>query len=90
MSIRFEKVILHFLIVGHTHCIIDQYFSIISKRIFKAEFIASPYALHALIMQEASAKEIAKSEESGNGKKVVVPKICKAIEVLLFSFLLPW
>jgi hypothetical protein len=40
-------------------------------------------------MQEASAKEIAKSEESGNGKKVVVPKICKAIEVLLFSFLLP-
>jgi len=58
----------HFLIVGHTHCLIDQYFSVISKRIFEAEFIASPHALHALILQTVDDK----------GES---PLVCRFIEV---------
>ena len=48
---RFDQVIMHFLVVGHTHCVIDQYFSVISRKIYTAEFIATPHALHALILQ---------------------------------------
>ena len=59
---------IHFLIVGHTHCIIDQYFSVISKRIYDAEFIASPHALHALILQT--------KDEDGRS-----PLVCRFIEV---------
>jgi hypothetical protein len=65
---RFDRVFLHFLIVGHTHSIIDQYFSTISKRIYKAEFIASPHALHALIMQT--------KDDDGRS-----PAICTFLEV---------
>jgi hypothetical protein len=65
---RFDKVFIHFLIVGHTHCLIDQYFSVISKQIFEAEFIASPHALHALILQTVDDK----------GKS---PLVCRFIEV---------
>ncbi len=73
---------MHFLIVGHTHSLIDQYFSVISKKIFKAEFIATPYALHALILQTNDV-ESGKSDEvltGDNGKsKKIVPAFCKFI-----------
>jgi hypothetical protein len=82
---------MHFLIVGHTHNVIDQYFSVISKKIFKAEFIATPYALHALILQtnddeSDKVKDTGdKSDEvltSNDGKsKKLVPAFCKFIEV---------
>ena len=45
----FKEVEIGFLIVGHTHASIDQYFSVISKKIFECEFIASPLALLELI-----------------------------------------
>ncbi len=86
-------MILHFLIVGHTHCIIDQYFSVISRKIFMAEFTATPHALHALILQRKDVDGIddvvdtSMSIDDGKSKKGVVPEFCKLIEVhgIVFS-----
>lgn len=38
----------YFLIVGHTHSSIDQYFSVLSSAIGHSSFIGSPMSLHAL------------------------------------------
>jgi hypothetical protein len=45
----FDQVEINFLIVGHTHASIDQYFSVISKAIFNSYFIGTPLALLELI-----------------------------------------
>ena len=45
----FDLVDINFLIVGHTHASIDQYFSVISKAIFNSYFIGTPLALLELI-----------------------------------------
>lgn len=47
----FDAIDINFLIVGHTHSSIDQYFSVLSKAIKKAEFIGSPISLQALCSQ---------------------------------------
>ena len=52
----------YFLIVGHTHCSIDQYFSVTSRDIGKCDFIGSPLALVALMSQESRGRT-AKGEE---------------------------
>jgi len=44
----FDTVDVHFLIVGHTHASIDQYFSVLSNAIFASDFIGSPLALEHL------------------------------------------
>ena len=44
----FDKIEVFYLIVGHTHNILDQWFSVLSKAIRAAEFIGSVLALHAL------------------------------------------
>ena len=49
---HFEVVEIFFLIVGHTHASIDQYFSVLSREIWKCEFIGSPLALEALLAKE--------------------------------------
>lgn len=41
----FEEVHINFLIVGHTHCSIDQYFSVIARALNRQVFIASPLGL---------------------------------------------
>ena len=38
-----------FLVVGHTHCSIDQYFSILSTAIANADFIPTPDAMRYLL-----------------------------------------
>ena len=43
-----EEIHLSFLIVGHTHCNLDQNFSVISKKIDDAAFIGSPLAMREL------------------------------------------
>ena len=40
---------MNFLIVGHTHASIDQYFSVIAKAIRNSHFIGTPVALMELI-----------------------------------------
>ena len=57
----FEKITVSFLIVGHTHASIDQYFSCLRKLIRRASFIASPLALHHLFSLDKSSSETAKS-----------------------------
>jgi hypothetical protein len=44
----FDKIEVFYLIVGHTHNILDQWFSVLSKSIRAADFIGSVLALHAL------------------------------------------
>ena len=44
----FDEVEVFFLIVGHTHNILDQWFSVLSKAIHKAHFIGSVLAMQAL------------------------------------------
>ena len=48
----FRMVEMYFLIVGHTHASIDQYFSVLSRDIAKTNFIGSPLALEALFSRE--------------------------------------
>jgi hypothetical protein len=45
----FDAVEMNFLIVGHTHASIDQYFSVIAKAIRNSHFIGTPLALMELI-----------------------------------------
>ena len=42
---HFQEIHIGFIIVGHTHCSIDQYFSIISEAVKKCKFIGSREAL---------------------------------------------
>lgn len=48
----FDKITVGFLIIGHTHASIDQYFSCLRNLIRKANFIASPLALQHLFSLE--------------------------------------
>jgi hypothetical protein len=45
----FDTVDIFFLIAGHTHDSIDQYFSVMAKQTFSCEFIGSPLSLQALL-----------------------------------------
>lgn len=58
----FETVTVGFLIIGHTHASIDQYFSCLRKLIRRASFIASPLALQHLFSLEKSVSETSKSK----------------------------
>lgn len=51
---KFDTVDIFFLIVGHTHASIDQYFSVLARQIFGCEFIGSPLSLHALLGSDQS------------------------------------
>ena len=45
----FDEVYINFLIVGHTHRPNDQYFSVLSKKVFWARFIGSPISFDELM-----------------------------------------
>ena len=55
----FDKIQINFLIVGHTHLSIDQYFSVLSNAIGDCEFIGSPLALEALFDKAHKAGKLA-------------------------------
>jgi len=44
----FDDISMQFLIVGHTHSTIDQFFSVLCKAIERARFIGTPISLHEL------------------------------------------
>ena len=52
-SMEFDEIHMNYLIVGHTHSLIDQFFSVLSKAISRADFIGSPLALKELLLQAA-------------------------------------
>lgn len=50
---HFKVIEVFFLIVGHTHTSIDQYFSVIARIIWKCNFLGSPISLESLLAGEA-------------------------------------
>ena len=48
-QLYYIQIEINFLIVGHTHCKIDQNFSVLSTAIKAALFVASPMAMRSLI-----------------------------------------
>ena len=63
-----DEVYLSFLVVGHTHCNLDQEFSFISKYISKSAWIGSPLAMQELYLvasRQAQAEKIKKGESDG-------------------------
>jgi len=53
----FEEIELFYLVVGHTHNRLDQWFSVLSKAIANSEYIGSVIALHSLYMIAHQEKE---------------------------------
>jgi hypothetical protein len=52
----FNEILVNFLIVGHTHTSIDQYFSVLSRKIREASWIGSPLTF-AWLIQHAHSTE---------------------------------
>ena len=63
-----------FLVVGHTHCSVDRYFSTISNAINAAEFIPTPMALRAYLA-------IFETNESRR------PKVVRLLEVYIYIYI---
>jgi hypothetical protein len=55
-----DEIEVHFLIVGHTHTTIDQYFGVISKLIRRTSFIGTPLALEHLLRNGIKRKPMVK------------------------------
>ena len=53
----FDCIELFFLIVGHTHNILDQWFSVLGNAIIRAHFIGSVLAMHELYKSSHSEKK---------------------------------
>lgn len=47
----FESIQINYLIVGHTHGPIDQYFSVITNKLWDTPFVGSPMALQCLLLE---------------------------------------
>ena len=73
---HFDTIEIFFLIVGHTHASIDQYFSTLSNLIQSREFIGSPLALEALLASEEEPKQL-------SGITPVVTYLCAATMVII-------
>ena len=79
----FDTVEIGFLIVGHTHSSIDQYFSTVSRAIYRANFISSPLALIELIRQSHLANERYAGQSPVIREIVVYYNVSKALEPLI-------
>ena len=63
-----DEVYLSFLVVGHTHCNLDQEFSLHSKYISKSAWIGSPLAMQELYLSsysQAQEEKLKKGEDDG-------------------------
>ena len=75
----FKKIEVYFLIVGHTHASIDQFFSILARRISHAYFIGSPLSLRALLLQADFNSNLSGSNKE---KRIEKPLLVKNISVV--------
>lgn len=57
-----------FLIVGHTHTSIDQYFSVLSRVIWRSHFLGSPLSLEHLLANELMEKSLSGSSWANNSE----------------------
>lgn len=48
---HFDVININFLLVGHTHSLIDQYFSVLTNKLWDTAFVGSPMALQNLFFQ---------------------------------------
>ena len=58
----FSNITVGFLIVGHTHASIDQYFSCLRRKIRNASFIGSPIALQYLFSLPSTTEDEKKNK----------------------------
>ena len=83
---HFALIEVFFLIVGHTHASIDQYFSILSKLIWRSRFIGSPLALESLIRKQNSVHNLSgnswENKDHMERKLKSLPLIVKKISVV--------
>ena len=82
---HFRKVEVFFLIVGHTHCSIDQYFSSCATEIWNALFIGSPLALEALLARYENERNFsgkAWKRKGDSEKERAKPLIVRKISVV--------
>jgi hypothetical protein len=77
----FSKIEVFFLIVGHTHASIDQFFSILSKRISKHYFIGSPLSLEYLLCKLVIGKKLS-GKSWVNERYKEVPLLVRKISVV--------
>lgn len=54
---EFKIIYVNFLIVGHTHCVIDQWFSVVSRIIYSQQFIGTPMAMMKLLSLQNGLKK---------------------------------
>lgn len=92
----FDVIDVYFLVVGHTHASIDQYFSVLAKQIMRCDFIGSPLALEALLGRERlfnlTGKSWKQEEENAkprNAKPLVIRKLSVIFDLksLLFKMI---
>ncbi|KAJ1384711.1 hypothetical protein B484DRAFT_410710 [Ochromonadaceae sp. CCMP2298] len=71
-TFKFSKIHINFLIVGHTHASIDQFFSTLSKAINGCNFIGTPQALMHLFMTKRSRSKLTEDFKIGLSKQIQV------------------
>lgn len=82
----FDVVEVFFLIVGHTHASIDQYFSVLAKRIKDRSFIGSPLALQALLARTEEDQNLSGLPSNRKRKMTERPRpLCVTKMVALFD-----
>jgi hypothetical protein len=69
---KFSKIYINFLIVGHTHASIDQFFSTLSKAIQATSFIGTPTALMHLFMMDRSRTKNTLNFKIGMARQIEV------------------
>lgn len=81
---HFKKIEVFFLIVGHTHASIDQYFSRLAKAIYRQYFIGSPLSLEDLLTNLESAFSLSGRswEMGGDNSNKQKPLLVRKISVI--------
>ena len=84
----------YFLIVGHTHTSIDQYFSVISRLVYGTYFIGSPISLASLLTHSDIASSITAWQYAENREQKLKskPLLVKKLSVVydMKTELNPW
>lgn len=81
---HFRVIEAFFLIVGHTHASIDQFFSVLARLIWKCNFIGSPLALEYLIAKHDLAHKLSGDswDNSLETNKKAKPLLVKKISIV--------
>lgn len=78
----FKKIEVFFLIVGHTHASIDQYFSRLARAIFKQLFIGSPLSVEYLLTNIESKCSLSGRAWELGGEIAQKPLLVRKISVV--------